>query len=167
MVEIPQEIHQMLKQQKFIVVGSVDPNGVANMSPRTAFYFADGMIYWLDFFKHKSQGNFQIIPWVSVAVFDKEKLKGFQMKGKVSFVTDDAKKKKITDTISRSVTGKTSAKVFERMSQNKQPDVIMFHPKVIYSLDPQEESGKPMAHDKDGETIALFGRINGNGKTKN
>lgn len=159
MVEIPQEVNQMLKQQKFIVVGSVDPNGVANLSPRTAFYFADGMIYWLDFFKHKSQGNFQVIPWVSVAVFDKEKLRGFQMKGKVSFVKDEAKKKKITDMITRSVTGKTSAKIFERISQNKRPDVVAFHPKVVYSLDPKEESGKPIRCDEDGETAAFFGRL--------
>ena len=160
MVAIPEEVRQMLMEQKFIVVGSVDPNGVANISPRTAFYFADDMVYWLDFFKHKSQGNFQIIPWVSVAVFDKEKLKGFQMKGKVSFVSDENKRKKIIETITRSVTGKTSSKVFERMSQNKHPDVIMFHPKVIYSLNPQEESGKSMAHDKDGETMSLFGKVN-------
>lgn len=161
MVTIPEEMQKLLRQQKFIVVGSVDPNGVANLSPRTAFYFTDDEIYWLDFFKHKSQGNFQIIPWVSVAVFDKKKLKGFQMKGKVSFVTDGNKRRKVIDTITRSVTGSTSAKIFERMSQNKYPDVIMFKPKVIYSLNPQEESGKPIAHDKDGETMALISGVNG------
>lgn len=164
MIAIPEDLRQMLREQKFIVVGSVDPNGVANLSPRTAFYFVDDTIYWLDFFKHKSQGNFQVIPWVSIAIFDKEKLKGFQMKGKVTFVTEGDKKKKIAETISRSVTGRTSSKVFERLSLNKQPDVISFSPKVIYSLDPQEDSGKAIAIDKDGETVALFGKVGGNGK---
>jgi hypothetical protein len=159
MVSIPHEIRQMMKERKFLVVASVDPNGIANVSPRTAFYFTEDSVYWLDFFKHKSQGNFQIIPWVSVAIFDKEKLKGFQMKGKVSFITDDAKKRKIIEIISRSVTGKTSSKIFERMSQNKSPDVIMFKPNVIYSLNPKEESGKPISSDKDGETVSLFGRL--------
>ncbi|MDE1863422.1 MAG: pyridoxamine 5'-phosphate oxidase family protein [Thaumarchaeota archaeon] len=166
MVEIPDDIRKMLKDQKFIAVGSVDPNGVANISPRTAFYFTEDTIYWLDFFKHKSQGNFQIIPWVSVSVFDREALTGFQMKGKVSTISDEAKKKRITDIITRSITGKTSSKIFERMSQNKEPDVIMFHPKVIYSLDPKEDSGKPLVHDKDGETVALFGRLNGSVKQR-
>ncbi len=159
MVTIPEDLRKMLKDQKFIVIGSVDPNGVANVSPRTAFYFADDVVYWLDFFKHKSQGNFQVIPWISVAVFDKEKLLGFQMKGKVSTITDELRKKRITESISRSVTGKTSSKVFERLSQNKKPDVIEFHPKVVYSLSPEEESGKPLRCDKDGETVAFFGRI--------
>ena len=166
MVTIPEDIRHMLKEQKFLVVGSVDPNGVANISPRTAFYFSEDAIYWLDFFKHKSQANYQIIPWVSVAVFDSVKLQGFQMKGKVSIISDESKKKRITDTITRSVTGKTSSKIFERMSQNKEPDVILFQPKIIFSLDPQEESGHSLVHDKDGETVALFGKIKEAGKVR-
>jgi hypothetical protein len=147
----------MLRNQKFIVVGSVDANGVCNLSPRASFYYSNDAIYWLDFFKHKSQGNFKTIPWVSVAVFDKKELKGFQLEGKVSFVTDKKQKIKITDIIIRSVTGKTSSKIFERISQNKTPDVLMFTPKAIYSLDPKEESGKAQIIDKDGETVALLG----------
>lgn len=157
MVTIPDDVLQIMKRQKFIVVASVDLNGLANISPRTAFYFADNSIYWLDFFKHKSQGNFQVIPWVSVAVFDKEKLLGFQMKGKVSFITDEKKRKKIIETISRSATGKTSAKIFEQQSKNPHPTVIMFKPKAVYSLNPKEESGKVLVSDKDGETVSLLG----------
>ena len=78
-------------------------------------------------------------PWASIEVFDKKELKGFQLKGKVSFVTDEKEKSKITDTIIRSSTGKTSSKIFERISQNKTPDVLMFTAKAIHSLDPKEE----------------------------
>ena len=133
-------------------------NKKANLSPRTSFYFSETSIYWLDFFKHKSQGNFKSIPWVSVGVFDKKELKGYQLKGKVTFVTDAKEKTRITDLITRSATGKTSSKIFERISQNKTPDVIMFTPKAVYSLDPKEESGIAMIMDKDGETISLLGR---------
>ena len=158
MIKIPNKVQEMLKSQKFIVVGSVDINGLANLSPRTSFYFTDSAVYWLDFFKHKSQGNFKSIPWVSIAVFDKKELKGYQIKGKVAFVTETKEKSRITDVITRSVTGKTSSKIFERISQNKTPDVIMFTPKAVYSLDPKEESGVSMAMDKDGETVSLLGR---------
>lgn len=158
MVTIPIEIQEIMRKQKVIVVGSVDLNGVANLSPRTAFYFSGDAIYWLDFFKHKSQGNFRSLPWVSVAVFDKNKLKGFQLKGKVSFVKDEKEKIRITDIVTRSATGKTSAKIFERMSQNKTPDVIIFEPKAIYSLSPQEESGRALVLDTaDSEAVTLLG----------
>jgi len=146
-----------MSRQKFIVVGSVDANGVCNLSPRTSFYFSKDEIYWLDFFKHKSQGNFRTIPWVSLAVFDKTKLRGFQIKGKVSFVTDEKQRTKITDIIFRSATGKTSSKIFERISQNKRPDVMLFKPKAVYSLDPKEEAGRALVLDTDGETISLLG----------
>ncbi|HET6457340.1 MAG TPA: pyridoxamine 5'-phosphate oxidase family protein, partial [Nitrosopumilaceae archaeon] len=157
MVTLTTTIQEMLREQKFIVVGSVDANGLCNISPRTSFYYSKNAIYWLDFFKHKSQGNFKTIPWVSVSVFDKKELKGFQLKGKVSFVTDKKEKTRITDIIMRSVTGKTSSKVFERVSQNKTPDVLLFTPKAIYSLDPKEESGSALTMDKDGETVSLLG----------
>ena len=157
MADIPLEIQEMMRKQKVIVVGSVDLNGVANISPRTAFYFSIDAIYWLDFFKHKSQGNFKSLPWVSVAVIDKKKLSGFQLKGKVSFITDQKEKMRITDIITRSATGKTSSKIFERMSQNKTPDAIMFKPKAIYSLSPQEESGRALVLDTDSETVTLLG----------
>ena len=158
MVSISLEIQEMMRKQKVIVVGSVDLNGVANISPRTAFYFSEDAIYWLDFFKHKSQGNFKSLPWISVAVIDKKKLSGFQLKGKVSFVTDQKEKLRITEIINRSATGKTSSKIFERMSQNKTPDVIMFVPKAIYSLSPQEESGRALVVDTaDSEAVTLLG----------
>jgi len=79
------------------------------------------------------------IQLASIAVFDKKELKGSQLKGKVSFLADEKEKSKITDTIIRSSIGKTSSKIFERISQNKTPDVLMFTAKAIYSLDPQEE----------------------------
>ena len=97
-------------------------------------------------------------PWASIAVFDKKELKGFQLKGKVSFVTDEKEKSKITDTIIRSSTGKTSSKIFERISQNKTPDVLMFTAKAIHSLDAKEEFRCSPGLDKDDETIALLGR---------
>jgi predicted pyridoxine 5'-phosphate oxidase superfamily flavin-nucleotide-binding protein len=158
MIKIPAKVQEMFKSQKFIVVSSVDANGLANLSPRTSFYFTDTAVYWLDFFKHKSQGNFKTIPWVSVGVFDKKELKGYQIKGKVTFIIESKEKSRITDIITRSVTGKTSSKIFERISQNKTPDVIMFIPKAVYSLDPKEESGVSIVMDKDGETISLLGR---------
>lgn len=157
MVKITSEIQEILRKQKFIVIGSVDLNGVANLSPRTSFTFDENAIYWLDFFKHKSHVNFRSVPWISIAVFDAKKLRGFQLKGKVTFVTDKKQKSDIINKITRSVTGATSSKIFERMSEGKPPDVMMFKTKAIYSLNPEETSGVALALDTDGETVSLLG----------
>lgn len=79
------------------------------------------------------------------------------MKGKISFVEDKKEKAKLIDTITRSATGKTSAKIFERLNQEKLPDVILFKPRAIYSLDPEEYSGRAIVLDTDGETVSLLG----------
>lgn len=157
MVTIPKEVQSMMSRQKFVVVGSVDLNGMCNLSPRTTFYFSEDVIYWLDFFKHKSHYNFKNVPWVSVAVFDKEELKGYQMKGKVSFVTDEKEKSRVIDIISRSTTGKTSAKIFERMAHGMQPELMLFRPHAVYSLNPAADSGIAMVIDGDSETVSLLG----------
>jgi hypothetical protein len=157
MVTIPNEVQDMISKQKFIVVSSIDLNGMSNLSPRTAFHFFEDAIYWLDFFKHKSHYNFRNVPWVSVAVFDTENLKGYQMKGKVSFVTDEKEKSRMIDVIARSSTGKTCSKIFERMAQAKQPELIMFKPHAVYSLNPAEDSGTAIVIDSDSETVSLLG----------
>ncbi len=157
MVIIPKEVQSMMSRQKFVVVGSIDLNGMCNLSPRTTFYFSEDVIYWLDFFKHKSHYNFKNVPWISVAVFDKDDLKGYQMKGKVSFVINEQEKSRITDIICRSTTGKTSAKIFERMTHAEQPELIMFRPHAVYSLNPAEDSGTAIMIDGDSETVSLLG----------
>jgi Pyridoxamine 5'-phosphate oxidase len=157
MVTIPKQVSDMMYTQKFIVVGSVDINGMCNLSPRTAFYFTEDTIYWLDFFKHKSHYNFINIPWISIAVFDKKNLKGYQMKGKVSFVKNEKEKARMIDVISRSITGKTCSKVFERITLANQPELVMFKPHVVYSLNPAENSGIAIVIDNDSETVSLLG----------
>jgi len=147
----------MMSRQKFVVVGSIDLNGMCNLSPRTTFYFSEEVVYWLDFFRHKSHYNFKNVPWISVAVFDKEDLKGYQMKGKVIFVTDEKEKSRVIDMICRSATGKTSAKIFERMAKMEQPELIMFRPHAVYSLNPAEDSGTAIVLDNDPETVSLLG----------
>lgn len=157
MVTIPKQVSDMMSTQKFIVAGSIDINGMCNLSPRTAFYFTKDAIYWIDFFKHKSHYNFINVPWISVAVFDKENLKGYQMKGKVSFVKNEKEKMQMIDVISRSATGKTCSKVFERITHAEQPELIMFKPHAVYSLNPAEDSGIAIAIDTDSETVSLLG----------
>lgn len=159
MVVIPKQVRDMMSEQKFIVVGSIDINGLCNLSPRTAFHPAEDSVYWLDFFKHKSHYNFINVPWISVAVFDKEDLKGFQMKGKVSFVKNEKEKAKMIDVISRSSTGKTSSEVFERLAHADKPELVMFKPHAVYSLNPAEDSGIAIEIDVDSETVSLLGVV--------
>lgn len=79
------------------------------------------------------------------------------MKGKVSFVKNEKEKTRMVDVISRSATGKTCSKVFERIAHTEQPELILFKPHAVYSLNPAEDSGIAVAIDTDSETVSLLG----------
>jgi len=80
-MKISTEIREFIETQGIFVVGTVNENHLPNISPRIFFRVDDNVIYWIDFFKHKSFRNFQTNPWVTISVFNKEELKGYQFRG--------------------------------------------------------------------------------------
>lgn len=103
MVTIPSEIKEFIEKQGIFAVGTIGANNIPNVSPRIFFRVDEDAIYWLDFFKHKSYKNIQANPWVTISVFNKEDLKGFQFRGIVSFITDELTKSEIKESIIKRV----------------------------------------------------------------
>ena len=126
-----------------IVVSSVDENNMPNISPRTTFTITDDVIYWIELFRHKSFENFQNSDWISVASFDKEKLKGFQLKGKVTMLQDEEKKKNISLQISDKLTRLHKERILKQLG-NKVPTIASFKPFIIYSSNPVELTDIPL-----------------------
>ena len=61
MVKIPNLIKEFIEKQGIFAVGTVGENNLANVSPRIFFRVDENVIYWLDFFKHKSYKNIQAL----------------------------------------------------------------------------------------------------------
>ncbi|MFB5645105.1 MAG: pyridoxamine 5'-phosphate oxidase family protein [Nitrosopumilaceae archaeon] len=136
MVQIPLEVKELIESQGIFAVGSVGNSKFANISPRIFFDVREETIYWLDFFQHKSYRNFKANPRVTVAAYDKKDLTGFQLRGMVSFVTDEPERTRIKDEIiKRTLRANPSEKV-KKISE-KEAQVILFEPKVVYSLNPE------------------------------
>ena len=126
-----------------IVVSSVDENNMPNISPRTTFTITDDVIYWIELFRHKSFENFQNSDWISVASFDKEKLKGYQLKGKVTMLQDEEKKKNISLQIIDKLTRLHKERILKQL-ENKVPTIASFKPFIIYSSNPVELTDIPL-----------------------
>jgi hypothetical protein len=121
------------------------------VSPRTTYYLgADGSIYWLELFKHKTYRNFQKNPWCSVAVFDKKRLIGYQLKGKATIVTDKKSKNEIVIKIVDKLTRLHRQRI---LKQNKKPNLVKFTPNIIYSLNPNELTDSPLVLDATDESL--------------
>jgi predicted pyridoxine 5'-phosphate oxidase superfamily flavin-nucleotide-binding protein len=149
MVKIPNMIKVFIEKQGIFAVGTVGENNLANVSPRIFFRVDENVIYWLDFFKHKSYKNIQVNPWVTISVFNKDELKGFQFRGIVSFITDEPTKSEIKEDIIKKVLEKNSSEKIKKLGEKKEVQVILFEPKVCYSLNPEEFSDMCIGSDVD------------------
>lgn len=153
MVMISSKVKQMIQRQQIIIVGSADKSGLSNVSPRTSFYIdQDGSIYWLELFKHKTFRNFQKNSWCSVAIFDKKKLSGYQLKGKIKIISDKKTKQEIAIKIIDKLTRLHRQRIL-KYTNNKIPNVIKFTTKVVYSLNPNELADSPLELDANNESM--------------
>ncbi|MCA9812806.1 MAG: pyridoxamine 5'-phosphate oxidase family protein [Nitrosarchaeum sp.] len=153
MVKIPHSIKEFVETQGIIVVGTIGGETISNISPRIFFVVEEDSIYWLDFFKHKSYKNMQINSWVTVSVFDKEDLNGFQFRGVVSFITDEPIRTEIKDMIIKKTLREfPSNKKVEALSR-RDAQIIQFEPRVCYSLNPEEYTDMCIGSDIDSTQI--------------
>jgi len=152
MVAIPPKIKEFIEAQGIFAVGTVGENCLPNVSPRIFFRVDDKVIYWIDFFKHKSFRNFQVNPWVTIAVFNKEELTGYQFRGTVSFITEEPTKSQIRESIIVKTLQKNTSSKVKQMSE-KEGQIIQFEPRVCYSLNPEEYSDMCIGSDIDSTKI--------------
>ncbi|MBS3922450.1 MAG: pyridoxamine 5'-phosphate oxidase family protein [Nitrosarchaeum sp.] len=153
MIVIPKEIKEFIELQGIFAVGTTGVNNIPNISPRIFFRVDQNEIYWLDFFKHKSYKNIQANPWVTISVFNKDNLKGFQFRGIVNFITDEPTKSEIKESIIKKILEKNSSEKIKKLSEKIEVQVIRFEPKVCYSLNPDEFSDMCIGSDVDSTQL--------------
>jgi uncharacterized pyridoxamine 5'-phosphate oxidase family protein len=153
MIKIPSEIKEFIEIQGIFAVGTIGVNNIPNISPRIFFSVDEEAIYWLDFFKHKSYKNIQANPWVTISVFNKDDLKGFQFRGIVSFIIDEPIKSEIKESIIKRILEKNSSEKIKKLSEKIEVQVIRFEPRVCYSLNPDEFSHMSIGSDVDSTQL--------------
>lgn len=151
MVLIPDKITRLIRKEQLFVVATADTSGICNVSPRTTFFLSsDGTIFWLELFKHKTYRNFQKNPWCSIAVFDKKRLGGYQIKGKASIVKDG----KLASEISTKIIDRLTRQHKQRiLKHTDRPVVVRFVPKMVYSLNPNELADSPLGLEGTEESL--------------
>jgi len=159
MVDLPDDVKKMILAQQMLIVGTADEAGLCNISPRTSFHLEDNYIYWLELFKHKTFHNFSQNKWVSIAVIDKEKLSGFQLKGTVNVIKEKERFEQIKLQIIDRLTRLHKERILKQIGKEP-PSIIEFKPKVVYPLKPNEVSDIPIVLDSDVKVGRLAGGVN-------
>ncbi|MDQ4074312.1 MAG: pyridoxamine 5'-phosphate oxidase family protein [Thermoproteota archaeon] len=79
----------LIKQKNLVLVGTVDPGGIPNISPRFVLDVINNeKLLFADAFENKTFHNIESWPKVAVAIVDRESLGGYQLKGDAEIVTD-------------------------------------------------------------------------------
>jgi hypothetical protein len=149
---IPDKVKKLISKEKILIIGT-SYRGIANVSPRTAFHIdSNGVIYWLEIFRHKTFRNISKNSWSSVLVFDKKNLVGFQLKGKASFVVDTKIKSQIMITIVDRLNRLHSKKILQS-AKSRRPNIVKFSTKLIFSMNPNELSDSPVLVNSNKELL--------------
>jgi uncharacterized protein len=131
LVKIDEDILRMIiKSKDIVLVASVSPKGIPNISPRYVLGILDNeKLLFADAFENKTFHNIGAWPKVSVAVFDKDaESGGYQLKGEVVDVTDPT------------LMSRAETKLKQFGINLKPKKVWTLDVKEVFSLEPSEKS---------------------------
>ena len=131
MVKLDEDVLRMIiKSKDIVLVASVNPKGIPNISPRYVLGILDNeKLLFADAYENKTFHNITAWPKVSVAVFDKDaESGGYQLKGEVVDVTDPL------------LMARAEAKLKQFGINLKPKKVWTLDVKEVYSLEPSEKS---------------------------
>ena len=124
----------IIKQGNIVLVGSVNANGIPNISPRYVLGILQSeKLLFADAFENKTFHNINAWPKVTVAVFDSNMQGGYQLKGDAQEVSDSR------------LISQAEVKLKEFGIDLKPKKVWTLDVKEIYSLEPNSKSRYPLA----------------------
>jgi hypothetical protein len=131
LVKIDEDVLRMIiKSKDIVLVASVSPKGIPNVSPRYVLGILDNeKLLFADAYENKTFHNITAWPKVSVAIFDKDaESGGYQLKGEAVDVTDPH------------LIERAEAKLKQFGINLKPKKVWTLDVKEVYSLEPSEKS---------------------------
>jgi predicted pyridoxine 5'-phosphate oxidase superfamily flavin-nucleotide-binding protein len=133
LVQITEDIIRLIiKQRNIVLVGSVNINGIPNISPRYVLgILQNEKILFADAFENKTFHNINAWPKVTVAVFDRDMQGGYQLKGDAEGVSDQG------------LVVEAEAKLKEFGIDLKPKKIWTLRVNEIYSLEPNAKSKYP------------------------
>ncbi len=124
----------LIKYKNVVLIGSVDPKGIPNISPRFVLSIIGGdRLLFADAFENKTYHNTLSWPKATVAILDIDSTGGYQIKGDVEEVTD------------HQMIMEATRKLKEFFGIDIRPiRVWALRIKEIYSLTPNPKSKRPL-----------------------
>ena len=136
MVQIDEDIMRLIiKQNNVVLVGSVSPDGIPNISPRYVLaVLKNEKLLFADAFENKTFQNIDKWPRVTAAVFDRDTHGGYQLKGEAETIADPK------------LAAEAEARLKEFGLFEKPKKVWALAVKEVYSLEPSAKSKNQISY---------------------
>jgi predicted pyridoxine 5'-phosphate oxidase superfamily flavin-nucleotide-binding protein len=136
LVQIDEDIMRLIIKQNYVVlIGSVSPDGIPNISPRYVLaVLKDGKLLFADAFENKTFQNIDKWPKVTAAVFDRDTHGGYQLKGEAETITDPK------------LAAEAEARLKEFGISEKPKRVWVLSVKEVFSLEPSAKSKNQISY---------------------
>lgn len=133
MALITQAMRDLLNKKNGIVyVGTVDSEGMPNISPRAVIEIGDDYLLWGDNFQNKTFSNLQQNALATVAMADEAAYRGYQLKGTIEFSASGPDYERV-------------AQAFAAAGFGTPRQAVRLRVGTVYSLAPDAGSRNPMA----------------------
>jgi len=141
MGKLRKDIVYFLKQQRFVIVASVDREGFPHTSCKGIVKVEEDKIYILDLYLKETYANIKRNKLVSITAVDEDKFMGYCIKGRAKMV-DLASDKDMLKKWDSRLLERVSRRVLNHIKKNKSslyhPEINMPRPKYVIEIEPKK-----------------------------
>jgi len=143
MKRLPNEIVQFFQNQGYVIVSTLDRNGIPHNSCKGIVEIKqDGRVYLLDLYKSATFNNLKRNPRISITAVDEHKFRGYCLKGRAKIIPVEKLKPEILrsweDKISSRITRRLLKNIREEKGHPRHPEALMPKPKYMVVLTVKE-----------------------------
>jgi general stress protein 26 len=140
MKELTAEVLHFLKKQNFVIVATVDDNGIPHSSCKGMVDIdPQGKIYLLDLYTGHTYNNIKKRPQVNISAVDEHKFTGFCLKGEAHIVKEEELSEDIRKMWQDKIASRVSHRIIKKIHGEKghpaHPEILMPHPKYMIAMD--------------------------------
>jgi predicted pyridoxine 5'-phosphate oxidase superfamily flavin-nucleotide-binding protein len=143
MIKLNNEVYDFFKNQTFVIVTTIDPDGSPHDSCKDIVRISrDGRIYLLDLYLRKTFDNLKNNPKMCIAQVDEEKFSGFCLKGNGKSVKIKRMTPRIMSVWQSKITSRITNRILRNLLKEKgqggHPESLLPRPEYIIVMDVKE-----------------------------